>query len=149
MNIQSVLKQRLVVATPDETVAVAAKRMAEHRIGALLVVKDQRLVGIFSERDIVNRVVAEGRDPKTTPVHEVATKDPVTVPENAKVGECYDILKNRGFRHLPVVNDAGQVVGMISQRDFVEFMVLSLERQHDMSHLFKDVWRLQLNIYGG
>lgn len=110
----------MVSATPREYVAEACRRMSEHRIGALLVVDDGRLVGIFSERDVVKRVVAVGLDPATTPVGKVCSSDVATVSEEADPATCARLIRDRGFRHLPVVDAEGRPVGILSARDFLQ-----------------------------
>ena len=117
----------MIGVAPGESVAVAARRMADHRIGALLVVEDGRLVGIFSERDVVARVVAEGRDPETTPVGEVCSKDVATVREDADPSTCARLIRDRGFRHLPVVDELGKPVGILSARDFLQHIADELK----------------------
>jgi CBS domain-containing protein len=101
--------------------------MAEHRIGALLVVEDDELVGIFSERDVLRRVVAEGRDPEATTVGEVCSRDVETVSETADPATCARLIRDRGFRHLPVVDERGKPVGVLSARDFLQHIADELE----------------------
>ena len=94
--------------------------MAEHGIGALLVVEEGKLEGIFSERDLLKRVVAAGRDPEATAIGEVCSRDVVTVSEQADVATCGRLIRDRGFRHLPVVDAGGRPVGILSGRDFLQ-----------------------------
>jgi CBS domain-containing protein len=101
--------------------------MAEHRIGALLVVRDGRLEGIFSERDLLQRVVAAGRDPAATTLGEVCTTDLATVCETDDAATCARLIRDRGFRHLPVVDDEGRPVGVLSARDFLQHVADELE----------------------
>ena len=119
--------KKVIAAQPGESVAVAAGRMAEHRIGALLVVEKGRLVGIFSERDVVERVVAAGRDAGSTSVGEVCTTDLETVDEEADPATCARLIRDGGFRHLPVVDRAGRPVGILSARDFLQHVADELE----------------------
>jgi len=97
----------------------AAVRMNEHRIGALVVTRQDRVVGIFTERDILNRVVAAGRDPAGTKVEDVMTA-PVAVcsPESTRA-ECRSVMKSRRIRHLPVVHD-DVLFGIVSIGDLLE-----------------------------
>ncbi len=92
--------------------------MVERNIGAVPVIHKGRLVGIFSERDLMRRVVAEGRDPAGTCVAEVMTDDPLTVGTNEDLQNCMTLMRRHGFRHLPVCHD-GQLVGMVSLRDIL------------------------------
>lgn len=130
-TVQSMMKMRLLTAEPQETVASAARKMRDLNLGAVLVVSGSRLSGIFSERDLLCRVVAEGRDPACTALGEVATPDPVTVPANASIRRCAELIRERGFRHLPVVDGEGRPVGILSTRDFLQFVVSELEELID------------------
>jgi CBS domain-containing protein len=125
--VQWLESKKVISAKPDETVAAAARRMAQHRIGALLVEEEGRLVGIFSERDLLKRVVAEGRDPAVTTVGEVASTELATVRETADAATCARLIRDRGFRHLPVVDERGQPVGILSARDFLQHIADELE----------------------
>ena len=120
----------MITAVPEETVAEVSRRMSQNRIGAVLIVKDQALWGLFSERDLVNRVVEKGRDPKTTDVGDVATRDLVTIDVNAPVKAVLQIFREKRFRHLPVMR-AGRPAGILSTRDFLEYLVEGLERYID------------------
>lgn len=126
MQIDAFVKIEVVTASPDETVADAARRMASAGIGAVVVVKGGRLAGVLSERDVLTRVVGEGRDPSSTPVGEVATRDVATVGPKASLRECAEALRKHKVRHLPVV-DGEQPVGMVSARDFFEAIAGELE----------------------
>ena len=116
---QSLMRMRLLTAEPDEPVALAARRMAELNLGAVLVTEGGRLSAIFSERDLLRRVVAAGRDPDGTPVGEVATRGPVTVTAATPLAECARLVRERDVRHLPVVDGEGRPVGILSTRDLL------------------------------
>jgi CBS domain-containing protein len=116
MSIRSVMeRKKFLSASPAETVARAAKRMAKRIVGAILVVEDDRLVGIFTERDAVYRVVAQGLDPAATRLAEVMTRGPKTVGPDDSYGYALMLMHENGFRHAPVV-DAGRPVGIVSAR---------------------------------
>ncbi len=108
--------QRPVTANSDITVLAAAQLMKRHRIGAILIVDNDRLAGIFTERDALFRVIAEGRDPKATRVAEVMTSNPRTIDSERPFGHALHLMYEGGFRHVPVVKDA-RPVGMVSARD--------------------------------
>jgi CBS domain-containing protein len=112
----AVSEQSLATLEPSATVVEAARMMAYLRIGALMVVEDGRLVGIFSERDALTRVVAKERDPATTLVSEVMTPDPITIAPETTVQRALDIMAEKGFRHLPVVEE-DRIVAIVSIRD--------------------------------
>lgn len=128
--IGSLMQTEMVTAKPEETLAVVAQRMRDNRVGAVLVVEADQLQGLFSERDLLTRVVAAGKNPASIAVGEVATKDLVTVGIDTHVKACAKILKEKRFRHLPVI-DGGRPVGILSARDFFEFVVDGLERVVD------------------
>jgi CBS domain-containing protein len=100
------------------TVLEAARFMKEHNIGALPVLRNGELVGIISERDIMNRVVAAARTPGTTAVAEVMTANPRGVSPDETVEECLYIMREFGFRHLPIV-EGKEVKGLVSVRDIL------------------------------
>ncbi len=117
---------------PDTTVAEAAREMDRHRVGAILVLEAGRIAGIFTERDVLSRVVAAGVDPKTTPIKSVMTRDPITVASSTTVEEVMEIFTNKRFRHLPVVDD-GRLVGLVSIGDVLRRMVDS--HRHEAEQL--------------
>jgi CBS domain-containing protein len=96
--------------------------MDRHRVGAILVMESGRIAGIFTERDVLSRVVAGGLDPNTTPIERVMTRDPITVASSTTVEEVMALFTNKRFRHLPVVDD-GLLVGLISIGDILRRMV--------------------------
>ena len=108
--------QKPVTAAAGITVAAAAQLMKEHRIGAILVIEDGRLAGIFTERDALFRVIAEGRDPASTRVGEVMTANPRTIAPDRPFGHALHLMYEGGFRHVPVV-DGGRPLGVVSARD--------------------------------
>ena len=111
--------RKLVVTSPDATVSEAARLMEKGRIGAVLVVEAGKLVGIFTERDALFRVMAADKDPKQTLVREVMTADPITVSPDETFGYALLIMHEKGFRHTPVVED-GRPVGVISARNALD-----------------------------
>ena len=126
-QIQAMMKRRIETAEAEESVRSVSERMTEKGIGAILVVSNGLLEGIFTERDLLQRVVSEGRDPSRTTVGAVASRDPVTVGPKASIEECARVVKDWRVRHLPVVNDSGAPVGILSTRDFFEYVTEALE----------------------
>jgi CBS domain-containing protein len=110
------------------TVLEAARFMMEHNVGALPVIRNGELAGIISERDIMNRVVAQGRTPGHTEVAEVMTAKPRSVNLDETIEECLFIMREFGFRHLPIV-DGRELKGLISLRDVLMHQATELERQ--------------------
>ena len=127
-------RQKLLKAPPETLVAKAAKLMAGKNVGAIAVVADERLVGIFTERDLVFRVVARGLDVGATPIADVMTAHPKWIAPSAPFGAALLVMHEGGFRHLPVVDD-GKVVGIVSARsamdpDLEEFVSEVKRREH-------------------
>lgn len=108
--------QKPVTATSDMTVSQAARLMKKHHIGALLVVDGARLAGIFTERDALFRVMAEGRSPEMTTLAEVMTANPRTIAPDRPFGHALHLMYEGEFRHVPVVEN-GRPLGMVSARD--------------------------------
>jgi CBS domain-containing protein len=100
----------------DLTVRAVVLAMKERKVGAVGVVEADRLIGLFTERDVMLRVVAEGRDPDRTRVDEVMTANPQTLPPHGGIGDALERMLTGHFRHVPVVVD-GRFVGMVSLRD--------------------------------
>jgi CBS domain-containing protein len=112
----------------EATVLQAALIMNEHKIGALVVMDQSRIAGMFSERDVLQRVVAEQRDPVRTMVDDVMTVEVVCCSAQTSVEEARGAMKNRRIRHLPVVDDQGALLGLISIGDLNAFQEASQEQ---------------------
>lgn len=108
--------QQPVSAEANISVAEAARIMRSRNVGALLVMEGMRLAGIFTERDALFRVIAEGRDPEATRLGEVMTRDPRTISPERPFRHALHIMYEGGFRHVPVVRD-GRAIGVVSARD--------------------------------
>ena len=107
---------------PDAPVLEAIKQMAQQRIGALLVMEGDRLVGILSERDYARKVVLQGRSSKDTPVRDIMTTQVVSVAPDDTCDQCMQLVTNRRIRHLPVL-DGDTVVGVVSIGDLVKAVI--------------------------
>jgi CBS domain-containing protein len=120
-SIRSVMSaKKLLTATAETTVAQAARLMAKRKMSAVMVTdRDGHLIGIFTERDAVHRVIAKQRDPSTTRLAEVMTPDPRTVTPGETFGYALLQMHELGFRHMPVVEDA-RPVGMVSARNALD-----------------------------
>ena len=108
-----------VAAPPSTTVRQAAELMARERVGAVVVVEDDHLVGIFSERDAVFRVVARGLEPAATPLAEVMTPAPATIEPDRSFGHAMAVMHEHHCRHLPVVEN-GRPIGIVSARNALD-----------------------------
>jgi len=104
--------------TAEQTVIEASQHMATNNIGAVPVLREGELVGIFSERDIMTKVVAEGLDPAKTRVADVMTAHPFTVDIRDNIEHCMLLMRQHGFRHLPIV-DGKKLKGIVSLRDIL------------------------------
>ena len=119
-TIRSVMEQKkLVTASPDTTVLRASEMMARRKVGAMLVVENDRLAGIFTERDALFRVMAKRLDPATTTLAEVMTTSPMTVTPDKSFGYALIVMHDNGFRHLPVVEN-GKLIGIVSARNALD-----------------------------
>jgi CBS domain-containing protein len=111
-----IAKRRILTAPATLSVLEAARQMREHEVGSMMVVHAGRLVGIFTERDALYRVMAEGRDARTVTLADVMTAHPQTIAPEKPIGLALLMMYDGGFRHVPVVSH-GKPVGMISARD--------------------------------
>jgi len=130
--------KKMLVAPPETSVSTAAKLMAKRKVSAVLVVADGRLVGIFTERDAVYRVIAKGLDARTTPLAEVMTPDPNTVTPEESFGYAMLLMHEHGFRHAPVIEN-NRPVGIVSARNALdpeleEFEAEAQRRKHIRRH---------------
>lgn len=112
-------RDKLLTAVPEATVDAAARLMAQRGVGAVLVVEDRKLVGIFTERDAVFRVIAQGRDVRTTRLGEVMTASPITIDPDKSFGYALLLMHEKGFRHMPVL-DSGDLIGIVSARNALD-----------------------------
>ena len=122
--VSSLVASNPIVMRPENTVKEAIQVMAEHNIGAVVIVDDKfKPIGIFTERDLLIKVCAKDLDPEKVKLEEVMTRDPVTIHEDTPAMQALEIMMNFGFRHLPIVDENGVLVGVISIRDLSKPMV--------------------------
>lgn len=132
-------RNNLLTAPPETTVSEASRLMARRKVGAVMVTHQERLVGIFTERDVVFRVIAQGREAKNTPLSEVMTPSPITIDPEKSFGLALVLMQKNGFRHMPVIEN-GVPVGMVSARnaldpDLEEFASESYRREQILREL--------------
>ena len=125
-------EQRLLSVAPDDTVYAALKKMAQHDIGALVVVSGDKLVGVFSERDYARRVILEGKSSRDTQVSEIMTRQVICVSPERTADQCMAVMTQKRVRHLPVIENK-QVVAVISIGDVVREMIS--DQQHTIEQL--------------
>jgi CBS domain-containing protein len=134
-SVRSVMQRRKILKAPPETsVHRAAALMAGKNVGAIMVIENERLVGIFTERDAVFRVMARGLDARTTRLADVMTTSPRTVDPDKPFGYALLVMHEHGFRHLPVIEN-GKPIGIVSARsamdpDLEEFISEAQRRKH-------------------
>ena len=138
-TIRNIVQDQEILTAPSGTnVADAARMMKSHKVGAILVVDDERLVGIFTERDGLYRVVAEQRDVRKTPLSEVMTANPQSVHPDDPFPRALHMMHAGGFRHVPVVEN-GIAIGIVSARDALgpelEDFVYALLRQDQVGDI--------------
>jgi CBS domain-containing protein len=121
--------QKIALLPPTATVMDAVRQMAMKHVGAVVIGLDGRAEGIFTERDLLMRVVARGLDPESTPITSVMTRDPETVSPDQQAIDALNRMHERGFRHLPVAGPDGRVVGIVSIRDLNAYVRRQLEEE--------------------
>jgi CBS domain-containing protein len=133
-----IAEQEPVTAPATMTVGEAARLMREHRVGAIMVVQEDALAGIFTERDALIRVLAEERDVRTTRLADVMTRNPKTIHPDRSFAEALQMMYGGSFRHVPVVEE-GRPVGMVSARDALgpelEAFVYEMLRQEQVGDI--------------
>ncbi|HSM68668.1 MAG TPA: CBS domain-containing protein [Xanthomonadales bacterium] len=129
--------------SPGVSVHECVRKMTDNRIGAMLVMEGDRLLGIFTERDCLTRVVAAGLDPVKTSVSDVMTEDPLCVPPGLTLDEAMRIITQQRFRHLPVAED-GKVLGMVSSGDLTHRLVA--DRSVDVRELVETAARRRASL---
>ena len=131
--VRDIVHQReLFCVEEQQTVTDVARRMAELHVGAIVVLKGEELRGVFSERDLMRRVVLEGRDPERTLVSEVMSVDIVTIDEGASLEEAMEAMHCNNCRHLPVTRD-GHAISFLSMRDLMHYeLARKTEELHHM-----------------
>ncbi len=121
------------VFSPAASVTEAMREMQQERRGCVLITEDgtqgTRLTGIFTERDVLLRIVDRGRNPASLPLREVMTSDPESVPDEASIAWVLNKMAVGGFRHVPVIDDGGRPVRVVSVRDIVGFLVEFFPRE--------------------
>jgi CBS domain-containing protein len=127
-RISMVLRQKgnvVISIRSDASVYSAIEMMAEKQVGALLVIEDERLRGVISERDYARKVILKGRSSKDTLVRDIMTESPITIALDASVDEAMRIMTTNRIRHLPVLDAEGHVVGVLSIGDLVNWILTS------------------------
>ena len=120
--------RHIISVNPEDSVLDAIRLMAEKSIGSLVVMKDQELLGIMSERDYARKVIIKGKSSESTPVSEIMTVNVFTTSSSETVNDCMSLMTEKKIRHLPVVED-NTVIGMISIGDLVEAIIADQQEE--------------------
>jgi len=131
MGLMRIARTPLVTVKPDLTVMEAVRTMAEQSIGAIVVVHGNRLAGMFSERDLMLRVVSKRRNPEQTLVGDVMTSPVETIRRDSSIDDALKVMLERHIRHLPIIDRDGMLCGMISMRSLLHDKVEELTDQLD------------------
>jgi CBS domain-containing protein len=121
-TLKDALSNRGLVLDEQTPLEAALREMREHRQGCVLVTRDGKLSGIFTERDVLMKVVGTGIDLARTPIRPYMTRDPVRLPEDAIVAYALNRMCLEGFRHVPLTDAEGRPVGVVSMRDIIEYL---------------------------
>ena len=119
-SVQDAMTSNPCAIDADKPVSYAAKMMKDEDVGLAPIVEGGRLVGTVTDRDIVTRVIAEGRDPNSTSVRDIASTDLVTIDPQQELGEALQLMAQHQVRRLPVVEEGGKLVGVVAQADVAE-----------------------------
>jgi CBS domain-containing protein len=119
MSLERFCREPVVTIQPKQSVHDAALMMRDRHVGAVLVVDEDRPVGIVTDRDIVVRAIVEGRDPNTTPVRDVMSRSLTVVRGDDKIDDAISAIRTAGVRRVPIVSAAGKPVGMVTLDDLV------------------------------
>ena len=133
MEVSEIMTKEVVTVGPEYNVADVASLMRSRRIGSVIVLEDDRFLGILTERDILG-VVGSGEDPKNVAAHEALTDDVITIRPDAPVEEAAGEMVKAGVRHLPVISGEG-LVGIVSMRDLVRWSVRGVAESTDLPHV--------------
>ena len=116
MSLLRMSRKPPITISPDATILEAIQLMSDQRVGAVAITQDGKLEGIFTERDVMKKVILSGVNPGETPLREVMTTEIKTATDAASVADAMELLSRHRIRHLPIVDDAGHIEGMLSLR---------------------------------
>ncbi|WP_297062300.1 cyclic nucleotide-binding/CBS domain-containing protein [Thermococcus sp.] len=118
MTVGQVVKRKAVIVKPDDTIERVAKILSRHKVGSAVVVENEEIVGVITDRDILDKVVAKGRDPKTVKVREVMTRNPITIEDDYDISDAIDKMMEKGIRRL-LVTRLGKPLGFVTAADLL------------------------------
>ncbi len=132
--------QKVLSLPPSATVRTAAKAMTERRVGSVMVARGRRLLGIFTERDALSRVLAAGLDPDTTALGRVMTEHVTEISPDRELVHALHLMQDYGFRHVPVV-EGGKLIGVVSIRDAMGSEIVRLEQEEEVKQELAETMR--------
>lgn len=135
MALSDFCKGPVITASPEQNVLHAATLMRDKKIGSVVITKDERPIGILTDRDIVMRLMTDSKEAFNTKIQEVMTKNPYVVPEGIGIWELIKMMKKYAVRRFPVVSGEGKIVGMITMDDLIELMG---EELSDLGHTISE-----------
>jgi CBS domain-containing protein len=134
MKVSDIMTSAAATDSPNDSVGDAASKMRQQQTGSLLITDGSKLLGIITERDVL-RVVAEGKDPKVVTIGDEMTRDPVTIEPGTSLKDAADLMFKHWFRHLPVVDGNGDLVGIISTRDLLRMVSAGMVEPQNLQAL--------------
>ncbi len=133
MTVGQVVKRKAVIVKPNDSVHRVARVLSRNKVGSAVVVTDDEVVGIITDRDILDKVVAKGRDPKTVKVSEIMTKNPVTIEDDYDISDAIDKMMDKGIRRL-LVTRLGRPIGFVTAADLLAALnTYSSESEEEIS----------------
>ncbi|WP_297476074.1 CBS domain-containing protein [Thermococcus sp.] len=129
-TVGQVVKRKAVIVKPSDTVHKVAKVLSRNKVGSAVVVKDDEIVGIITDRDILDKVVAKGRDPKTVKVEEVMTENPITIEDDYDVQDAIDRMMDKGIRRL-LVTRLGKPIGFVTAADLLSALTAQNQEEQE------------------
>jgi len=148
LRVRDVMSEEAVAVSEDTSVLDAAKVMAEKRIGCILVKRDNKVVGIVTERDLVRRVVAKGLDPEKVKVSEIMSTPVVAVKDSVSVEEAVMVMAKNGIRRLPVVDERNALVGIVTATDLAKALAVEYKMENALFNALARVRPPPPGIYG-
>ena len=137
-SVDKIMTKNVVVCSPDASIMDAAKKMKDKTISSIVVVVDKKPIGIVTERDFTSKVVSINMDTKKNAVSKIMTSPVITIPPSTTIYYSNDYMNKKGFRRLPVVNESGELIGIITQRDLLNYFT-EQRKKFVMSNLSKDL----------
>ncbi len=134
VKVSDLMTSAAVTDSPTDTLAEACAKMWGQQTGSLLVMEKDRMLGIVTERDVL-RVIAQGQDPKTVSLRDVMTSDVVTIHPDTPIRHAAEIMFDKWFRHLPVVDSEGKVAGILSLRDLLYLVAEGMQEPETLQML--------------